>query len=211
MAAMSEFDDLVQRINTCTLCSLSENRARAVPGEGSRTADIVFIGEGPGFYEDRDGRPFVGPAGHLLDEMLASIGLKREDVYITNMVKCRPPDNRDPLPEEMQACRPYLDKQLDMISPKVVVTLGRHSFSKFFPGESISRARGKPRRWKNHMIYPMYHPAAALHNGALRPAIESDFKSLPALIESISEVPEEEDKGLAQQLSFFDQSPNPAA
>ena len=211
MAAMSEFDDLVQRINTCTLCSLSEKRTRPVPGEGSRTADIVFIGEGPGFYEDRDGRPFVGPAGHLLDEMLASIGLKREDVYITNMLKCRPPDNRDPLPEEMQACRPYLDKQLDMISPKVVVTLGRHSFSKFFPGESISRARGKPRRWKNHMIYPMYHPAAALHNGALRPAIESDFKSLPALIESISEVPEEEDKGLAQQLSFFDQSPNPAA
>ena len=211
MATMSEFDDLVQQINTCTLCSLSEKRTRAVPGEGSRTAEIVFIGEGPGFYEDRDGRPFVGPAGHLLDELLASIDLKREDVYITNMVKCRPPNNRDPLPGEMQACQPYLDKQLDMISPKVVVTLGRHSFSKFFPGESISRARGKPRRWKNHMIYPMYHPAAALHNAALRPTIESDFKILPSLIASVTEVPEEEEINPAQQLSLFDQSPNPSA
>ena len=206
-ATMTEFDDLVHRINTCTLCTLSQKRTQAVPGEGSRSADIVFIGEGPGFYEDRDGRPFVGPAGHLLDQLLASIGLKREDVYITNMVKCRPPNNRDPLPGEIQSCGPYLDKQLEMIAPKVVVTLGRHSFSNFFPGESISRARGKPRRWKSLVIYPMYHPAAALHNGALRPAIESDFKSLQSLIESVEETPaeEEEETVQAQQLSLFEQ------
>lgn len=200
---MSAFDDLVQQINTCTLCGLSRQRTRAVPGEGSRTAEIVFIGEGPGFYEDQAGRPFVGPAGQLLDELLASIGLKREEVYITNMVKCRPPNNRDPLPGETQACQPYLDRQLEMISPKVVVTLGRYSFSKFFPGESISRARGKPRRWKGLVVYPMYHPAAALHNPKLRPVLESDFQSLPSLIQSVQPPPEMQVAGQAQQLSLF--------
>ncbi len=133
----------------------------------------MFIGEGPGFYEDRDGRPFIGQAGQLLDELLASIGLRRDDVFITNMVKCRPPNNRDPLPEEILACRTHLDKQLEMISPKVVVTLGRHSFSKFFPGEAISKARGKSRSWKGRTVFPMYHPAAALHNPKLRPVIEN--------------------------------------
>ena len=201
---MSEFDELVQRINSCTLCSLSEKRTNAVPGEGSRTADIMFIGEGPGYYEDRDGRPFIGPAGQFLDELLASIGLRREDVYITNMIKCRAPSNRDPLPGEIRACQPYLDKQLEMISPKVVVTLGRYSFAKFFPGESISKARGRPRRWKDLTVYPMYHPAAALHNPQLRPVIEKDFESLPPLIESIAQAPEEEEAGQAQQLSLFE-------
>ena len=200
---MTEFDDLVQQIHSCTLCSLSEKRTNAVPGEGSRSADIVFIGEGPGFYEDRDGRPFVGPAGKLLDEMLASIGLRRQDVYITNMVKCRPPNNRDPLPGEMQACKPYLDKQLEMISPKVVVTLGRYSFSKFFPGESIGRARGKPRRWKGFTVYPTYHPAAALRNPQLRAVLESDFTRLPPLVEESGRTPEEQETSQAQQLSLF--------
>lgn len=164
----------------------------------------MFIGEGPGFYEDKSGRPFVGPAGHFLDDMLASIDLKREDVYVTNMVKCRPDDNRDPLPEEIQACRPYLQKQLELVSPKVVVTLGRHSFSKFFPGESISQARGKPRKWKNLTIYPMYHPAAALHNGALRPAIQSDFKKLSSLINGENETPSQDQTNQSQQLSLFE-------
>ena len=202
---MSEFDDLDQRIKTCTLCGLSKTRTTAVPGEGSRTADIMFIGEGPGFYEDRDGRPFVGPAGKFLDELLASIDLKRENVYITNMVKCRPPNNRDPLPTETQACQPYLDKQIEMISPKVVVTLGRFSFSKFFVGESLSKARGKPRRWRNLMVYPMYHPAAALHNPKLRPVIESDFSRLPSLIGEATQMPEEEPEAArAQQLNLFE-------
>ena len=202
---MSDFDDLIQQIQTCTKCTLSEERTRAVPGEGDPNADIMFIGEGPGHYEDQQGRPFVGQAGTLLNELLATIGLKREDVYITNMVKCRPPNNRDPLPDEIQACRPYLDEQLKMISPKVLVTLGRHSLTKFFPGESISKARGKPRKWKDFIVYPIYHPAAALHNPRLRPMLESDFKNLPSVIESVNQTPveEEEETSQSQQLSLF--------
>ena len=200
---MSEFDELVQRIHDCTLCTLSGKRTRAVPGEGSRTADIMFIGEGPGFYEDQQGRPFVGPAGKLLDELLASISLSREDVYITNMVKCRPPNNRDPLPGEIESCRPYLDRQIEMIGPKVVVTLGRYSFERFFPGEAIGKARGKPRSWNGRMVYPMYHPAAALHNSSFRPAIESDFQKLPSLLTQPAEDPARTEQDEPTQLSFF--------
>lgn len=201
---MTDFDELVQRIHSCRLCSLSEKRTQAVPGDGSTTADVMFIGEGPGFYEDRDGKPFIGPAGKFLDELLASIGLARRDVYITNMIKCRPPNNRDPLPGEIQACNPYLEKQIEIISPKVVATLGRYSFANFFPSEPISRARGKPRRWRNLTVYPMYHPAAALHNPRLRPVIEQDFKNLPALVESFSSVPEEAQADPVKQLSLFE-------
>ena len=201
---MSALDDLVQKVNSCTMCALSEKRTNAVPGEGSPTADIMFIGEGPGFYEDRDGRPFVGPAGKFLDQLLNSIGLSRSDVYITNMVKCRPPNNRDPLPGEIRACRPYLDTQLETIAPKVIVTLGRYSFTKFFPGETLSQSRGKPRRWNNLVVYPIYHPAAALHNPKLRPVIESDFDRLLPLTKSIDEMPEEEAKVEVQQLNLFE-------
>ena len=142
----------------------------------------------------------------MLNELLASIGLKRQDVFITNMLKCRPPDNRDPLPNEISACGPYLDRQLEMIMPKVVVALGRFSFGKFFPGESISRARGKPRKWKNLMVYPMYHPAAALRNPKYKIDLENDFKNLPKLIESMGQEPqqEEETAPAAQQLSLFE-------
>jgi len=201
---MTTFDELIQEIKTCTLCRLSAGRTQAVPGEGSESADIVFIGEGPGYYEDRDGRPFVGPAGQLLDQMLATIGLRRQDVYIANMVKCRPPENRDPLPGEIKACQPYLERQLELIAPRVVVTLGRYSFSNYFPGESISKARGKPRQWKDLTIYPMYHPAAALHNAGLRPAIENDFRRLRSLLESEDQPAEEEPEKKAQQLSLFE-------
>ena len=202
---MPDFDLLIEQVHGCTRCTLSEKRTNAVPGEGSRTADIVFIGEGPGFYEDRDGRPFVGPAGKLLDEMLASIGLSREDVYITNMIKCRAPNNRDPLPGEIEACKPFLDRQLEMIRPKVVVTLGRYSFGKFFPDDPISKARGKPRKWNGMVLFPMYHPAAALHNPNLRGVIESDFKALPALLEGAAKLPEDadKDKEQVQQLSLL--------
>lgn len=185
---MQGLDDLGCQIRNCSNCSLSQTRSNAVPGEGSTEADFVFIGEGPGFYEDRDGKPFVGQAGKLLDEMLASISLKREDVYITNMVKCRPPNNRDPLPIEIESCRPFLDQQIQMIDPKVLVTLGRFSFAKFFPGESISKSRGKPRPWNQRLLYPMYHPAAALHNPKLRPLLEDDFKRLPSIVETIVDV-----------------------
>jgi uracil-DNA glycosylase family 4 len=199
----AEFDALIQQIKACELCGLSKTRTEAVPGEGNRKAEIMFIGEAPGYHEDRQGRPFVGPAGQLLNELLASIGLKREDVYITNMVKSRPPNNREPLPGEIEACRPYLDKQLELISPKVVVTLGRFSFGKFFPGESISKARGKPRRWNNLVVFPIYHPAAALHNPRLRPDLESDFKKLPALIESVKQAAPDKKEEPTKQLSLF--------
>ena len=200
---MTEFDILVQQVHDCTLCSLSTKRTKAVPGEGSRSAEIVFIGEGPGFYEDQQGRPFVGPAGKLLDELLSSIGLNRDNVYITNMIKCRAPNNRDPLPGEIKACAPYLDRQLEMIKPKIVVTLGRYSFTRWFPDESISKARGKLRTWNGLTIFPMYHPAAALHNPNLRPALENDFIKLLTLLKDDSPRTEESQGEQVQQLSFF--------
>ena len=203
---MTGLDDLERRVHSCTACTLAEKRTNAVPGEGSPTADLMFIGEGPGFYEDRDGRPFVGPAGKFLEELLASISLTREDVYITNMVKCRPPNNRDPLPGEIESCRPFLDEQMETIAPKVIVTLGRYSFAKFFPGESISRARGKPRPWMTMMLYPIYHPAAALHNPNLRSTIMGDFGRLPSLVDSLADegaVPVEEPDE-TRQLSLFE-------
>ena len=202
---MSEYLELVQEINACQKCTLSQNRTNAVPGEGSISADIMFIGEGPGYYEDQQGRPFVGRAGQVLNDLLATIGLKREDVYIANMLKCRPPDNRDPLQDEISACAGYLDRQIELIAPKVIVTLGRFSFGKFFPGEAISKARGTPRKWRDLWVYPIYHPAAVLHNPRLRPALENDFKRLPDLIRALSEpAPKEpEVEKEPQQLSMF--------
>jgi DNA polymerase len=204
---VSEYIELRQQISGCTLCDLSNGRTNTVPGEGAVDADIMFIGEAPGSNEDRDGRPFIGQAGKLLDEMLGKIGLDRKDVYVTNMVKCRPPSNRDPALTELSACAPYLDKQIELISPRVIVCLGRFSFSKFFPGEAISKARGTPRDWKNIKIYPMYHPAAALHNPRLKPAIEKDFRNLPALIEQVNQAfqnqPEPE-QPQSRQLSMFE-------
>ena len=204
---MSDYDFLVSRISNCVNCGLSQGRTQAVPGAGSLNADIMFIGEGPGFHEDRQGVPFVGQAGKVLNHMLSVIGLSREDVYITNMVKCRPPNNRDPLPGELDACAPYLDEQLELINPKVIVTLGRFSFTKFFPKQSISRSRGKPMKWRDYMVFPMYHPAAALHNPGLRPVLERDFGALPDLIRQVVErqtsEPEPEERP-AQQLSMFE-------
>lgn len=201
---MSEFEDLVQRISSCTQCALSRGRTNAVPGEGSLTPKVMFIGEAPGFHEDKQGRPFVGPAGQFLDQLLASVGMKREDVYITNVVKCRPPNNRDPLPGEVEACRGYLDAQIEFLKPKVIVTLGRHSLASFFQKEPISKARGKPRLWNGITVLPMYHPAAALHQQSLRSIIEDDFKGLPAVLKEA----EEHTSGAAQpdqkqQLSLF--------
>ena len=202
---MSEYQELVQEINACQKCTLSQKRTNAVPGEGSTTADIMFIGEGPGYYEDQQGRPFVGRAGQVLNDLLATIGLKREDVYIANMLKCRPPENRDPLQDEIAACGGYLDRQIKLIAPKVIVTLGRFSFGKFFPGEAISKARGTPRKWGDLWIYPIYHPAAVLHNPRLKPALEDDFKRLPELIRSINEQVSQEAEGEKEpkQLSMF--------
>ena len=169
---MGELNDLSQEIQSCHRCILSQGRSHAVPGEGPQDADIMFIGEGPGFHEDRLGRPFVGAAGKFLEELLASIGLTREGVYITNVVKCRPPGNRDPLMEEIDACRGYLDRQIELIRPRVVVTLGRFSMQRYFPGAAISRIHGQAKRVGNVIYYPMFHPAAALHQPRWRPLVE---------------------------------------
>ena len=175
--------ELAEQIAVCPKCDLAKTRIHAVPGEGNPNADIVFIGEGPGFYEDQQARPFVGPSGKFLDELLASIGLRREDVYICNVVKCRPPNNRDPQPGEISACNPWLDRQLEIIKPRVIVTLGRFSMTRYFPGQSIGRIHAQPRRVDEVTVVPMYHPAAALHQASLRHTIEQDFQKLPALLE----------------------------
>ncbi len=187
---MSDLQTLAQAINGCVDCGLARSRTRAVPGEGSPQAQLMFIGEGPGFHEDQQGRPFIGPAGQFLDELLASIGLARSDVFITNMVKCRPPNNRDPFPGEMEACSKYLDAQIEAIKPKVIVPLGRHALAKWFPNESIGKVRAKARRFGEITLFPLYHPAAALHNGALRSTILDDFAKLGDLLRAPAPPPE---------------------
>jgi uracil-DNA glycosylase family 4 len=173
---------LEERMKACRKCPLAETRTRVVPGEGPADAEVLFIGEAPGFNEDRQGRPFVGQAGQLLTELLQSIGLRREDVYITNIVKCRPPNNRDPMPNEIEACRPWLEEQLEVLSPLVICTLGRHSMARYFKA-SISRIHGQPAKMGEVWVMPFFHPAAALHNQALRPALFEDFQKLPDLLE----------------------------
>ena len=180
----ADLDEIDRLISRCTLCTLGSKRTMAVPGNGSRASDLMFIGEGPGYYEDQQGLPFVGRAGQLLNEMLAAIGMRREDVFVTNMIKCRAPNNRDPLPIEISSCGPYLDRQIELIAPRVIVTLGRYSTAKFFPDEPIGKLRGTPANWNGITVYPMYHPAAALRNSTIRAALERDFLKLPGLLEA---------------------------
>lgn len=173
---------IAEEVRGCPLCELSRTRTHAVPGEGNPNARVMLIGEGPGWHEDQQGKPFVGASGKFLSELLAKAGLRREDVFITNVVKCRPPGNRDPLPDEIQACSQYLERQINAIDPDVIVTLGRFSMSKYFPGERISRIHGDAKRVGGRLVVPMYHPAAALHQSNLRGAIEDDFAKLPKLL-----------------------------
>lgn len=173
---------IAEEVRGCPLCELSRSRTHAVPGEGNDQARIMLIGEGPGWHEDQQGKPFVGASGKFLSELLAKAGLNREDVFITNVVKCRPPSNRDPLPDEIQACSMYLERQVAVINPEVIVTLGRFSMSKYFPGERISRIHGQAKRFGNRLVVPMYHPAAGLHQGSLKAVIEEDFSRLPKLL-----------------------------
>lgn len=175
--------ELYNVIRGCMLCALSETRTNAVPGEGPLDAEILFIGEAPGANEDKQGRPFVGAAGNFLTELIEAAGLKRDDVYICNVLKCRPPGNRDPLPAEIEACAEYLDLQIDMVDPLVIVTLGRYSMSRWFPQQTISRIHGTVRELDGRLLVPMYHPAAALHQGSLREVLLNDFRGLPAIIE----------------------------
>jgi uracil-DNA glycosylase family 4 len=181
-------ETIASEVAACTKCPLHHSRTKPVPGEGPSSAQIMFIGEGPGFHEDQSGRPFVGASGNFLTELIESIGLKREDVFIANVVKCRPPGNRDPEPEEIQACQSYLDRQIELINPKVVVTLGRFSMARWFPSARISRIHGQARQFGSRMVVPMYHPAAALHQPSLRQAVIEDFKKLPELLKRPIEI-----------------------
>ncbi len=211
--------EVAQQTAGCTRCDLHYSRNKSVPGTGNPRAEIMFIGEGPGFHENVQGLPFVGAAGQFLDELLADAGLKREEVFITNVVKCRPPGNRDPQAEELDACKPYLERQIAAINPDVIVTLGRFSMGHFFNNGKISGIHGKPFWSGGRMIIPMYHPAAALHQPSLREVVKQDFAKLPEMVARAQETrrsnPDlaalnnslEEDNGPednnAEQLSLF--------
>jgi uracil-DNA glycosylase len=182
MTAEETLAKLAEEISICAKCALYEGRKKSVPGEGPATAEIMFIGEGPGFHENEQGRPFVGAAGKFLDQLLAQAGVTRADVFITNVVKCRPPENRDPLPDELAACDHYLEAQIKTINPSIIVTLGRISMSKFFTGVKISVVHGQLQKVGERFVIPMFHPAAALHQAALKPTILADFAKLPELL-----------------------------
>jgi uracil-DNA glycosylase len=171
-------------VRGCVRCDLCKTRIKAVPGEGPASAEILLIGEGPGRHEDRSGRPFVGAAGQFLDELLAQANLKRSDCFITNVVKCRPPENRDPLSVEIAACAGYLDRQIALLQPKLIVTLGRYSMARFFPGETISHTHGKLRNIGGQLVLPMFHPAAGLRRPETRTAMMQDFKQIPLALEA---------------------------
>ncbi len=198
---MSALAQLYAEIIACRDCELAKYRTKVVPGEGAEDAELLFIGEAPGWHEDQQGRPFVGPAGQFLDQLLASIGLRREEVYIANVIKCRPPQNREPLPAEIQSCRKWLDCQIEIIQPKMIITLGRYSLARYFPNESIGKIHGKPRKMGGVIYYPMYHPAAALHQGSLRRTIEMDMLKIPQILAQGKDLPQ--DAVESHQLSLF--------
>lgn len=217
---LDEMNELAAEIAVCRNCMLHLTRDKAVPGEGNVRTKILFIGEGPGANENATGRPFVGQAGNFLNQLLAIAQVKRQEVFITNVVKCRPPSNRDPLPEELSACAKYLNRQIELINPPVIVTLGRFSMARYFPLQRISAIHGQGQWVNGRLVVPMFHPAAALHQPSLRAAIEHDFSLLPAYLEQarekldpkpVEEVKPEEkpaaadepDAGEASQLSLF--------
>jgi len=182
MRAEEVLQQVAKEVAVCTRCALHASRKKSVPGEGPAHAEIMFIGEGPGFHENEQGRPFVGAAGQFLDQLLAKAGVTRADVWITNVVKCRPPGNRDPLPEELNACDLHLQRQIEAVNPSIIVTLGRFSMGKFMPGAKISAVHGQMRRIGDRYVIAMFHPAAALHQASLKPAILADFARLPELL-----------------------------
>jgi uracil-DNA glycosylase len=190
MGKQKLLEELNKEMSACSHCALRSGCRNVVPGEGSAEAKIMFIGEGPGAKEDELGRPFVGAAGKFLEEMLAVIKLKREEVYIANVVKCRPPQNRDPLPEEVAACWPWLLEQIKIIRPKLIVTLGKHSMERFLPNQKISQVHGHAMRREikgigKQVFYTLYHPAAALYNGSMRETLIKDFERIPKVLEAI--------------------------
>jgi DNA polymerase len=214
MTAEETISKIAQEVSACTQCVLHESRKKSVPGDGPANAEIMFIGEGPGFHENEQGHPFVGASGKFLDQLLAQAGVTREDVFIANVVKCRPPGNRDPLPDELAACNIYLEAQIEAINPSIIVTLGRFSMNRFFPGAKISAVHGQMQKIGERFVIPMFHPAAALHQAALKPSILGDFAKLPdqlnearaalgkpaiVLKRRLEEIPDEK----PQQMSLF--------
>ena len=207
---MDDLPTIAAEVIACQRCPLAAGRIKAVPGEGPAHAELMLIGEGPGMNEDKQGRPFVGASGQFLTELLAQAGYKREEVFIANVVKCRPPGNRDPQPIEIDACADYLNRQIAVINPKVIVTLGRFSMAKYFPGAKISAIHGQAKRINDRTVVAMFHPAAALHQPALRQSIEEDFRKLKQIIASVSNStatpkPEQKDNDndAGEQLSLF--------
>jgi uracil-DNA glycosylase len=211
MSAEESLKQVASEVSVCTSCVLHKTRKKSVPGEGPVNSEIMFIGEGPGMNENEQGRPFVGAAGQFLVQLLAQAGLKREEVWIGNVVKCRPPDNRDPMPEELAACNVYLDRQIEAINPRIIVTLGRFSMGKFMLGAKISAVHGQMRKIGNRFVIAMFHPAAALHNINIKPQILADFAKLPQMLDvarkelakSAPAAVKEEPKEDAKQLSLF--------
>jgi len=192
MSQKSQLEELNIQMAQCSQCALRSGCKHVVPGEGSEKADVMFIGEGPGAKEDEIGKPFVGAAGKFLDEMLLTINLERKDIYIANVVKCRPPKNRDPLPKEVATCWTWLLKQIKIIKPKLIITLGRHSMERFLPGQKISAVHGHAMRREvegigRQVFYILYHPAAALYNGSMREVLLKDFKRIPKVLKKIEE------------------------
>lgn len=202
-------DQLHIECRKCRKCGLRGGATQVVPGEGNPNAEVMFIGEGPGESEDREGRPFCGAAGRLLDEMIASIGFKREEVFIANMIKCRPPGNRDPLPEELTACSPWLDQQIAVIKPKVIVTLGRFSMAKMLPGAKISEVHGKVYENPPFIVIPLYHPAVGLYKASMKETLLQDFKSINQFLEGSIE-PEPLITDLTKIKALLDQNSSEA-
>lgn len=200
---------IAREVAVCDKCPLHEQgRTRTVPGAGPANADIMFIGEAPGFNEDRKGLPFVGRSGQYLNYLLGTVGLSRTDVFIANVIKCRPPDNRDPQAGELAACKDYLDRQIAVIDPKIIITLGRFSMARYFPGARITKIHGQPKRVEGRVYFPMFHPAAALRNPNLRPEMEADMQKVMAIIAQAeaSDIPEDDTPPEADppvQLSLF--------
>ena len=191
-ALIAALQAIANEVQVCTACELHKGRTHAVPGEGPVNTEIMFIGEAPGFNEDQQGRPFVGPAGKLLAELLAELNLSRDDVWIGNVVKCRPPQNRDPRPEEIAACAGYLERQIELLQPKVIATLGRYSMEKFFPGAKITRVHGQARREGSRVLIPLFHPAYVLRNMNALPDAKRDIRKIPRLLARLEQVLTEE-------------------
>ena len=206
MPPENSLQHLAEQIRSCQKCPLGRLRTHAVPGEGPADAEIMFIGEAPGNHEDRQGRPFVGASGRLLEKLLAQIELTREDVYITNVVKCRPPSNRDPLPLEIESCIPWLHQQIAFIDPLVIITLGRFSMAQFFPAATrITRVHGQPLLQDDRAVVPVFHPAAALRNPNWMQDMIADFAQIPHLLERMraQRAARAQNEDDPEQLSLF--------